>query len=285
MSTQSSSDSDDSTETRERKVRYKKYLKRQKGGSDNPSSEESTTESSESSEISTTDPEFANSDDLKSSEDDEAAEKYAQVIKMNKKHRLAASRQVTQVHKRRGDSKKLAVPENLFSTSSLHVTEEEEKEIREAKERLKKLQEEAAKNEAELNKVLEQNAKKAEIRKKHESYRERSIKKREGKKAKFKAMMKSFWATVKVILGILGLAGVIIGVIAIVGCEYQLDGIKDFPICKFGKDPNSDDGDRRLGLPSSSAELSDPTVSSTRQYVQDSQSRLHLRRHPRTAGV
>ena len=133
--------------------------------------------------------------------------------------------------------------------------------------------------------MLEQNAKKAEIRKKHESYRERSIKKREAKKAKFKAMMKSFWATVKVILGILGLAGVIIGVIAIVGCEYQVDGIKDFPICKFGKDPNSDDGDRRLRLPSYSAEVGGPTVSFTRQYVQDPQSQFHLRRRPRTANV
>ena len=38
----------------------------------------------------------------------------------------------------------------------------------------------------------------------------------------------------------------IVGVTAILGCEYQMDGIKDLPICSFGKNPNNDDGDRRL---------------------------------------
>ena len=50
------------------------------------------------------------------------------------------------------------------------------------------------------------------------------------------------------ILGILGIICVIVGVTAILGCEYEMDGIKDLPICSFGKNPNNDDEDRRLLL-------------------------------------
>ena len=73
-----------------------------------------------------------------------------------------------------------------------------------------------------------------------------SRKKREGKKAKLRAMAKQFWGVVKIILVILGVICAIVGITAILGCEYQMDGLKDLPICAFGKNPNNDDGDRRL---------------------------------------
>eukprot|EP00945_MAST-04E_sp_MAST-4E-sp1_P002318 g2318.t1 len=165
---------------------------------------------------------------------------------MDKKHRMAANRQIRQVHKHSSNVKKIKVDQSLFQSNTLSMTEEEEREIREAKEKLEKLQTEAAKNDAEMNQVLEQNRKKAELRKKHESYREKSIKKREGKKAKFRQMAKQFWGTVKIILGVLGFVCAVIGITAVLGCEYQLDSLKDLPLCHFGKNPNNDDGDRRL---------------------------------------
>ena len=143
--------------------------------------------------------------------------------------------------------KKIEVSEDLFASKTLGGhTEEEEAEIAAAKAKLERLQKEAGKNDQELEKLLETNKKKADLRNKRESYRERSIKAREGKKKRLREMAKQFWGVVKIILAILGVICAIVGVTAILGCEYQMDGIKDLPICSFGKNPNNDDGDRRL---------------------------------------
>ena len=96
--------------------------------------------SSSSSEPSSTDSEFENSDDLKSTDSEDAAEKLTGVVTMDKKHRMAANRQIRQVHKHSSNVKKIKVDQSLFQSNTLNMTEEEEREIREAKEKLEKLQ-------------------------------------------------------------------------------------------------------------------------------------------------
>ena len=186
---------------------------------------------------------------LMSTDSETAAENLAKIVTMDKKHRRAGYRQLKDVHKKRESMKKIAVDENLFKSNTLAgKTAEEEAEIAAAREKLQRLHKEAQKNDAEMEKLLETNKKKAELRQKHETYRERSIRKREAKKEKIRELTKNFWRVVKMILVVLGIICVIVGVTAILGCEYQMDGIKDLPICSFGKNPNNDDGDRRLLL-------------------------------------
>ena len=72
---------------------------------------------------------------------------------------------------------------------------------------------------------------------KHMSFREKSIKAREDKKARKRAVSQHAFNTLKKFFVVLVLALIVIGVLAILGCEMEMDGLKESFVCKIGAPP------------------------------------------------
>ena len=134
----------------------------------------------------------------------------------------------------------LAQAGETIDTSGLAFTDAEKEELEQSEALLKHLRAQEEQNQAELDKIM----KRAEVAKakakKHESFRQRRIEAREAKKARKRAVFQMGWKIFKGIIIVVGIICVIVGVIAIVGCEMGVDGLKESFVCSIGKPPPED---------------------------------------------
>jgi hypothetical protein len=75
---------------------------------------------------------------------------------------------------------------------------------------------------------------------KHMSFREKSIKKREDKKNAARDLEDGMFGMLKKFFVGLILCLVVVAVLAILGCEMEVDGLKESFVCMIGKPPPED---------------------------------------------
>ena len=106
--------------------------------------------------------------------------------------------------------------------------------MKETEAKLLKIQDEEAKNQKELDRIMNKSKEAAAKAEKHMSFREKSIKAREDKKARKRAASKGAFNSLKSFFIVLVLTLIVIGVLAILGCEMEMDGLKESFVCKIG---------------------------------------------------
>jgi hypothetical protein len=127
--------------------------------------------------------------------------------------------------------------------SGVGLSEAEKKAMKDTEYKLLQIAAEEKSNEEELDRIMKRAQLAAKKAEKHMSFREKSIKAREDKKkAQRKASGGAFDLLKKVLMGIIG-ALVVVAVLAILGCELGIDGLKESFVCTIGKPPPED---RRL---------------------------------------
>jgi len=115
--------------------------------------------------------------------------------------------------------------------------------MKETEKKLLEIAAEEKRNNEELERIMKKAKDAKKHAEKHMSFREKSIKAREDKKkAQRQASGGAFDLLKKVFMAILAALG-IIAVLAILGCEMGVDGLKESFVCTIGKDPPED---RRL---------------------------------------
>ena len=122
-------------------------------------------------------------------------------------------------------------------------SKEDMEKIEIAKVRLREIEVLEQKNQDEYERLLDRAAEASQAQFQNMTYRQRSIAAREAAKRKARAMSKMFWLIVKILVVILALCALAVGVVAVFGCEMEMDYIKDVFICDIGKDP--EEGRRR----------------------------------------
>ena len=112
--------------------------------------------------------------------------------------------------------------------------------MKETEERLIKIAHEEKENEKALARIMKKSKAAAAKAEKHMSFREKSIKAREEKKRKKRMASKGIFGTLKLVMVALALTCVVIGFIAIAGCEFEVDGLKETFVCKIGVPPEEE---------------------------------------------
>ena len=92
-------------------------------------------------------------------------------------------------------------------------------------------------NEEQLQKIIAKANKAKSQAANHMSFREKSIQQREQAKQMKRALRTSVMKGVKLTMIGIGVALVIIALLAIVGCEMGVDGLKESFVCSIGKPP------------------------------------------------
>ena len=109
--------------------------------------------------------------------------------------------------------------------------------MKETETRLLKIQHEENENQKELDRIMNKSKEAAAKAQKHMSFREKSIKAREDKKARKRAVSQGAFKSLKTFFVILVLTLIVIGILAILGCEMEVDGLKESFVCKIGAPP------------------------------------------------
>ena len=120
------------------------------------------------------------------------------------------------------------------------MSEEEKIRMKETEDRLNKIAHEEEENQKALARIMKKSKDAAAKAEKHMSFREKSIKAREEKKKKQRRAFKGLFDTLKLVMIALALTCVVIGFIAIAGCEFEVDGLKETFVCKIGVPPEDE---------------------------------------------
>ena len=130
-----------------------------------------------------------------------------------------------------------------INTLGLALSKEEKEQMDATEKRLLKIEHEEIRNNEELDKVMKKAKEAQKLAEKHMSFREKSIKAREDKKAAERAATGGAFDLLKKVFVIIIGALVIVALLAILGCEMGVDGLKESFVCTIGKPPPDD---RRL---------------------------------------
>ena len=95
-------------------------------------------------------------------------------------------------------------------------------------------------NNEELERIMNKAKAAQQKAEKHMSFREKSIKAREDKKNAKRNAQGGVFKTLKTVLMGAGAFLVVVAIIAIIGCEMEVDGLKEMFVCQIGKEPPED---------------------------------------------
>ena len=127
--------------------------------------------------------------------------------------------------------------------SGVGLSEAEKKAMKDTEYKLMTIAAEEKRNEEELNRIMKRAQLAAKKAEKHMSFRDKSIKAREDKKAAQRQASGGAFGLLKKILMAIGAALGVVALLAILGCELGIDGLKESFVCTIGKPPPED---RRL---------------------------------------
>jgi hypothetical protein len=127
--------------------------------------------------------------------------------------------------------------------SGVGLSEAEKKAMKDTEYKLLAIAAEEKRNEEELDRIMKRAQLAAKKAEKHMSFREKSIKAREDKKKAQRQASGGAFGLLKKVLMAIGAALGVVALLAILGCELGIDGLKESFVCTIGKPPPED---RRL---------------------------------------